>query len=109
MGVNKGALVFGIVMAMIDVGILGLLREAHESKRLSFGVLAFASVVYALQPFLFYKALEKANMVTMNILWDLSSDVLVTIMGFVIFREILQTRQLVGLALAFVAIYLLVS
>jgi len=109
MPVNKGALVFGILMAAIDVGVLGLLRKAHESKQLSFGIVAFASVVYALQPFLFYKSLDRANMVTMNIMWDLSSDVLVTIMGFVIFREILQTRQLVGLALAFVAIYLLVS
>ena len=106
---NRGALVFGIVMAMIDVGILGMLRFAHEQKKLTLGVVLTASMIYALQPILFYKSLDQANMITMNILWDLSSDVLVTIMGFIVFREILQTRQLLGLALAFVAIGLLVS
>lgn len=106
---NRGALVLGIVMATIDVGILGLLRFSHEHKQLTPAVVLTASVVYALQPILFYKSLDQANMITMNILWDLSSDVLVTIMGFIVFREILQTRQLVGLALAFVAIGLLIA
>lgn len=106
---NRGALVFGIVMATIDVGILGMLRKAHEQNQLTIGVVLTASIIYALQPILFYRSLDQANMVTMNILWDLSSDVLVTLMGFLVFRELLQTRQLIGLGLAFVAIALLVS
>jgi multidrug transporter EmrE-like cation transporter len=46
-------------------------------------------------------------MTVMNILWDVSSDVLVTVIGIFIFGEVLTTTQWVGLVLAILGITLL--
>jgi multidrug transporter EmrE-like cation transporter len=45
----------------------------------------------------------------MNILWDLISDVLVTVESKVIFHEKFNLTKMVGILLSFVSIYLMTS
>jgi multidrug transporter EmrE-like cation transporter len=46
-------------------------------------------------------------MTLMNILWDISSDILVAAIGFFVFGETLTYTQCLGLVLSFVGITLL--
>jgi len=99
---------FGLTMAFIDVFVLGALRLKHEHPaRLSKWVLPIAFLVYGLQSILFYKSLDYSNLVVMNMMWDVSSDILVSVVGYFFFREILSASQIAGVLLGMVSIYLL--
>jgi drug/metabolite transporter (DMT)-like permease len=45
-------------------------------------------------------------MTVMNILWDLSSDIIVTFIGIFILGEKIGFRKSIGIVLSFIAIYL---
>ncbi len=95
-------------MAIVDVFVLGAIRAKHEHpQNFSKWVLPIAFIVYGFQSIVFYKSLDYANLVTMNMLWDLSSDIFVSIAGFFFFREILTKSQVAGILLGMVSIYLL--
>ena len=46
-------------------------------------------------------------MSVMNVLWDVMSDVIVTVIGFVVFGERFTIQQYVGLAFSLIGITLL--
>jgi multidrug transporter EmrE-like cation transporter len=62
---------------------------------------------YSLQPLIFLQALKFESMTVMNILWDVMSDLMVTCMGLIYFREKISNIKMVGLCFAFIAIALL--
>jgi drug/metabolite transporter (DMT)-like permease len=102
------AVVFGFVMALIDVFVLTALRLKHEQppEELRW-VLYVAFLVYGLQSVFFYKALDYNGLVVMNMLWDILSDILVSIVGFVVFKEVLSDSQIAGLLLGVLSVFLL--
>ncbi len=103
------ALLFGLSMAIIDAIVLSLLKIQNTHQKYTNTFFVIAMIIYSLQPLIFYKGLTYAPMSILNILWDLFSDLLVCIIGFVIFKEQLTTRQYTGIVLAFVSIVLLSS
>lgn len=99
---------FGFTMALVDVFVLGTLRLKHEHpERISKWVLPIAFIVYGLQSIVFYKSLDFSNLIIMNLLWDISSDILVSLVGFLFFKEVLSKSQIAGVLLGIVSIYLL--
>lgn len=86
----------------------GALRAKHEHPgRISTWVLPIAFLVYGLQSMVFYKSLDYSTLVVMNMLWDVSSDILVSIVGFLFFREVLTKSQVAGVLLGMLSIFLL--
>jgi len=59
------------------------------------------------QPFLFFSSLSFESMTVMNIMWDLLSDVLVTISGIYVFNEKISSTKFLGILLAMVSMLLL--
>ncbi len=99
---------FGVAMAFVDVFVLGALRAKHEHpEKISRWVLPIAFLVYGLQSMVFYKSLDYSSLVVMNVIWDVSSDMLVSLAGFWVFREVLTRSQIAGILLGVVSIYLL--
>ena len=99
-------LIYGSYMALIDVFSLGLLKSIHlgtVSKTLTF----LPILVYGMQPLIFLAALKFETLTVMNLLWDVISDVFVSIMGLWFFQEKLTTLKKVGVLLSIVAIFLL--
>ncbi len=90
-------LLYGVSMAAIDVVILSLLKLFNIG----------AMLVYALQPILFLKSLSFSSLTVMNLLWDVSSDVLVTLVGLFYFKEELSTPKKLGVGLSLISIFLL--
>jgi multidrug transporter EmrE-like cation transporter len=99
-------LVYGLCMALIDVFSLSLLKGIHLgliSKTLRF----LAVIVYGMQPLIFLASLNFETLTVMNLLWDVMSDVLVSIVGLYFFKEQLSSTKKLGVILSLVAIFLL--
>jgi uncharacterized membrane protein len=101
-----GPLMYGTYMATVDAFMLGMLK-AIKLGWLNTNLLFIPALIYAIQPFIFYKALGVETMTVMNLLWDVLSDVLVTVEGLYFFGETLTHRKMWGVALSFVSILLL--
>jgi len=88
-----------MVMPLLKAKKLGMLK----------GIWMFplSMLVYSIQPLLFYSALSLESMTVMNVLWDVMSDVIVTIIGFAVFGEILSTQQYIGIVVSLIGITLL--
>jgi len=108
MTLGIGPFTYGITMALNDVISLGLIKSIHM-KWLSSYYFIVPLILYMAQPFLFFSALNVESMAIMNIIWDLLSDVLVTISGIYIFKEKISNSKLLGILLAMVSMYLLTS
>lgn len=94
-------------MASIDTIVLAGLKKYDMGTITWRGIVPIAMLVYSLQPYLFLQALQYESMTVMNILWDVISDILVTIMGIFYFKEQISSMKQVGLSFAFVAIVLM--
>jgi len=96
---------FATIMAIIDSIGLGLLKQI-STKAVSFSFMPIAALIYAIQPFIFLQSLSYESMTVMNILWDLTSDIIVTFVGIFILGEKIGFRKAVGIVFSFIAIYL---
>jgi drug/metabolite transporter (DMT)-like permease len=96
---------FATVMAIIDSIGLSLLKEI-STKAVSFSFMPIAALIYAIQPFIFLQSLKFESMTVMNILWDLTSDIIVTFVGIFILGEQIGFRKALGIVFSFIAIYL---
>jgi len=90
---------FGFVMSVMDVVMMSTAKLVH-SGRLSPSIgLPISTLVYAMQPYMFYRALDFEDMIIVNLIWNLTSDTLVTLIGvFYFHEEIVGTRWLAMLA-----------
>jgi hypothetical protein len=103
---NIQPLIYGTYMASVDVFMLGLL------KAISLGwvnkvAIFLPTLLYAMQPWVFLSSLKFESLTVMNLLWDVLSDLFVTITGLYFFNEKLKSSQMIGVAFAFVAVFFL--
>ena len=101
-------LIYGTAMAGIDVLSLGLLKAIHLNW-ISPYFFVIPVVIYACQPLLFLKSLDYEGMAVMNMMWDLLSGVLVTIVAISFFHEKITTKKFFGILLSIFCVYLLTS
>ncbi len=98
---------YGGAMAFIDAFILSALKAFHLGWIQWRGIVMVAMLVYACQPLLFLQSLSHSSMTVMNLLWDVTSDVLVTAIGVFYFSEKLTKFKRLGVMLSIVSIVLL--
>jgi multidrug transporter EmrE-like cation transporter len=104
---NLIPMTFALAMASIDAIVLGGLKE-YSLGNLNWSLMVpIGMLIYSLQPLLFLQSLKYETMTIMNILWDITSDVIVSIVGLFYFKEGLTPLKKLGLSLAFIAIVLL--
>jgi drug/metabolite transporter (DMT)-like permease len=101
------ALGFGGAMATIDALILSALKAYSLGWIQWRGTLIITMLVYSFQPLLFLQALQFNSLTVMNLLWDVMSDVVVTIIGLFYFKEKLTKFKKMGVLLSLVSIILL--
>ena len=104
---NISTYLYAFFMASIDAVVMPLLKAKKLGMLTGNWMFPLASIIYASQPFIFYKSLSSNSMTIMNILWDVMSDVLVAIIGIFVFGESLSPLQWVGMVLALLGITLL--
>jgi multidrug transporter EmrE-like cation transporter len=100
-------LLLGGSMAAIDVLVLSLVKSIGIGSIKNILWMIIPTIIYSIQPWIFLKSLQFESLTVMNLLWDMMSDVLVTLVGLFIFKEQLTIRKLCGVGLSFISIYLL--
>lgn len=103
---NWIALLFGGMLASIDAIALPILKGVKSSGWPRW-MLAIPVGIYAMDPLIFYTALGFESMTVMNLLWDLMSDVIVTLVGLLYFKEVLPLTKKVGVVLSFISMFLM--
>lgn len=80
-------IVFGIFMSILDVAMMSIAKLSSKGKIAYWTALPLATLVYSLEPYLFFKSLNYESLTAMNLIWDLTSDILVTFLGVFYFKE----------------------
>lgn len=95
---------FGTAMALVDILMMGSIKMVHDgSLNASVGT-PLAVGVYALEPLIFLKAMGYEGMVVTNLVWNLVSNVIVTLQGVFIFGESIKGIRWVAIAMTLVAL-----
>jgi multidrug transporter EmrE-like cation transporter len=93
-------ILFGIVMALIDITMMGTLKFIDQGK-LAYAIgFPIATLLYAFQPYVFLKAMSHSNMLTTNLIWNLASNILVTLLGVFFFKEKIKGLKWLAIALS---------
>jgi drug/metabolite transporter (DMT)-like permease len=97
---------FGLIMATVDIGMMGLAKLTHIGKIPYLPGLLGATALYALQPFLFFKALEVEPMFAANLIWNLTSSVVITLLGVFYFGEKVNGLRLIAMLMGLFSLVL---
>lgn len=97
---------YGLAMASVDVFMLSLVKLINKDSRLLRWMIV-PTILYAIQPWIFLQSLSFESLTVMNLMWDVISDVLVTAVGLLFFKEKIGIYKMIGVCLSFVSITLL--
>jgi multidrug transporter EmrE-like cation transporter len=93
-------------MAAIDV-VMMFTAKFVSLGSISYGMgLTIATLVYSVQPYLFIKATRLESMTVSNLIWNLTSDVLVTFSGVLVFKESIKGLRWVAIGMSMIALLL---
>jgi len=98
--------IYTTVMASLDAVAMTLLKLKSTSALTSPYILPLTMAIYSLEPLLFFKALSIKGMAILNILWDATSNILVTLVGAFILGEKISLTNWLGIFLCTVGIVL---
>jgi multidrug transporter EmrE-like cation transporter len=93
-------ILFGLVMALIDITMMGTLKFVDQGK-LAYNIgFPIATLLYAFEPYVFLKAMAHSNMLTTNLIWNLASNILVTLAGVFYFKEKIKGLKWLAIGLS---------
>lgn len=104
---NTIPILFGFGMTFIDVLMEVSTKYYSVTVPKPVLLLIFAMATYALQPYIFSKALKYEGMALMNINWNVVSTTILVIFGVFIFKEKIGKFQWVGVVLSIISLILL--
>lgn len=102
---NWRTIAFGLLFGFLDSLALPLIKNV--SLGWSFKWMAVPAILYAASPFIFLSALKKESLTIMNLVWDLTSDVIVTLIGLFIFSEKLPPVKMFGVVLSLLSLLMM--
>jgi multidrug transporter EmrE-like cation transporter len=106
-GFNVRPIFFGCMMALVDIVMMSTTKMVSQGTIPSWWGTPLAIGIYALEPLIFLKALNYEGMVVTNLVWNLSSNIIVTLQGVFIFGETIKGLRWVGIAMSLVSLALL--
>jgi len=94
---------YGSLLALTDVFTQSIAKLV-STKSLSLGWMVIPTLAYAVDPWIFLKSLSVEGITVMNVVWDMVSNIFITFVGLVIFKEQITVLKGIGIALSFVAV-----
>lgn len=103
---NVRTLLYGLLFGLLDATSLPIVKGISTGWK--YGWIIVPIVLYGLSPLIFLSALKGGETLTiMNLVWDLTSDVVITIIGLFLFAEKLSPVKLLGVAFSFISLFLM--
>jgi len=102
---NLRSLAFGLTLALMDAISFPFVKNV--SMGLNPIWMIVPTILYSFTPYVLLQSLKMESLVIMNLLWDLSSDIVVTLIAVLFFKEHLSPIKMVGVCLSFVSIFLM--
>ena len=103
---NIQTVVFGLIFGLLDAIGLPTIK-AVSNGMLSTSWMTLPVILYAVSPFIFLTGLRSHSLTILNLVWDLSSDLIITLIGLFFFKESISYTKMVGVCLSFVALFLM--
>ena len=104
---NTSNYLYALCMTGIDILVMPVMKAIHLGILTGNWVFPYSMILYSLQPLIFHRSLAVENMGIMIILWNVTTDIVIALMGFFIFGETLTTIQCTGLVFSLVGVTLL--
>jgi len=104
---NMLPIFFGTVMALIDICMMSSIKMVSKGSIPSSWGIPLSVGLYALEPLVFLKAMKHEGMVATNLIWNLMSNVIVTLQGIIVFGESIQGLRWVGICMSILSLFLL--
>ena len=102
MTLNWNALYYGISLAGMDVLAFPFVKLVSLGWNPLFMILP--TLLYALDPYFLLQSLKYENLAIMNLLWNLLSNILITVMGIYLFQEKISRFKTIGVLLGLISI-----
>ena len=103
---NLRTLLFGVIFGLLDATGLPVVK-AVSNGMLSIKWMILPFLLYASSPFIFLKGLQGETLTILNLVWDLSSDLIITVIGLFFFGETIGYTKALGVCLSFVSLFLM--
>jgi multidrug transporter EmrE-like cation transporter len=97
-------IVFGTMMAFIDIVMMSTVKMTSTGQLTTAVGLPLSMALYALEPVVFLKAMSYQGMVVTNLVWNMMSNIIVTLQGVFIFGESIKGLRWVGIGMSIVAL-----
>lgn len=104
---NYVTLAYGFLMAIMDSFGLFIVKTVSNGGEKQLYRMIVPTLIYAMQPWVFLRAFRSETMTVMNIVFDLASDITVSLIGIFVFGEKISRLQLLGLFIGMIALVLL--
>jgi multidrug transporter EmrE-like cation transporter len=104
---NMLPIFFGTIMALIDICMMSSIKMVSKGSIPSSWGLPLSVGLYALEPLVFLKAMKHDGMVATNLIWNLMSNVIVTLQGIFVFGESVKGLRWVGICMSILSLFLL--
>jgi len=103
---NVRTLIFGVIFGLLDAIGLPTIK-AVSAGMLSYKWMVLPFLLYSASPFIFLTGLNGETLTILNLVWDLSSDVIITVIGLFFFGETIGYTKGLGVLFSFVALFLM--
>jgi multidrug transporter EmrE-like cation transporter len=100
-------ILFGVAMALLDIVMMGTIKLVHTGGVSGSIGIPMSVGVYALQPLVFLKAMKFESMTVVNLIWNMMSNIIVTLQGVFIFGESIKGIRWLGISMSLVSLAIL--
>ena len=106
-GFNTLPILFGTCMAVVDIFMMSATKMVSTGSISSSVGIPLAISLYAMEPLIFLRAMKYEGMVVTNLVWNLMSNIIVTLQGVLIFGETIKGLRWLGISMSLLSLALL--
>jgi len=97
---------YAFILAVTGAFSLFILKNVNK-KELSINWIAVAILINIASVFIVFTALKYVPITVFNIKWNLISNIIVTMTGVILLKEVLSINEIIGITLAFISIIII--
>ncbi len=106
-GFNTLPILFGTCMAIVDIFMMSATKMVSIGSISSSVGIPLAISLYAMEPLIFLRAMKYEGMVVTNLVWNLMSNIIVTLQGVLVFGETIKGLRWLGISMSLLSLALL--